>query len=527
MRKTLLAFAVFVCLAAANAHAQGSAPGKVQNFKEVVVNGVRVISGSGNPEGATTAVIGTVYLRSNGSIYTKTSGTGNTGWTLQASGAGSGTVTSIGLTLPSLFSVSGSPVTTSGTIGATLVSQTANRVFAGPASGSPATPGWRQVVFGDIGQNGCTTGQIPKWDGAAWSCSDDATGGAPATTQYVTLATDGTIPNERVLTAGTGVTVTDGGAGSTVTVAADGPNITGLNAGNVSSGTLPVARGGTNLTAAADDNVMIGNGTTWQTKALPSCSGATTDKLLYNASTNTFSCGTDGSGGVSSGATVYTSAFTSPPGSPASGDVWVPNNGVAFYRYSGSAWTGWGPVYPFTDPTQYSWSWVNQGGATVDASSGGIVINAPIDSGADQIRARVKTVPSTPYTITAAVVPNIVNNGFAMSGIMIRDSVSGKIELFGLQTHQLVVKTYSGPAAWTGTPFGINNTWWHPIMWLRIADDGTTNRTFSLSFDGKGWVQVYQEARTTYLTADQVGFLADSNSSSYNAATTLLSWLEQ
>jgi hypothetical protein len=35
----------------------------------------------------------------------------------------------------------------------------------------------------------------------------------------VTLATDGTLTNERVLTAGTGISVTDAGAGSTVTVA--------------------------------------------------------------------------------------------------------------------------------------------------------------------------------------------------------------------------------------------------------------------------------------------------------------------
>lgn len=42
---------------------------------------------------------------------------------------------------------------------------------------------------------------------------------APIGAQYVTLATDATLTNERVLTAGTGITVTDAGAGSTVTIA--------------------------------------------------------------------------------------------------------------------------------------------------------------------------------------------------------------------------------------------------------------------------------------------------------------------
>lgn len=42
---------------------------------------------------------------------------------------------------------------------------------------------------------------------------------APKDAQYVALATNGTLTNERVLTAGTGISVTDAGAGSTVTVA--------------------------------------------------------------------------------------------------------------------------------------------------------------------------------------------------------------------------------------------------------------------------------------------------------------------
>lgn len=66
------------------------------------------------------------------------------------SGAGSGTVTSVGLSLPAIFSVSGSPVTTSGTLSASLANQSANRVFAGPTSGGAATPAFRALVADDI-----------------------------------------------------------------------------------------------------------------------------------------------------------------------------------------------------------------------------------------------------------------------------------------------------------------------------------------------------------------------------------------
>lgn len=64
--------------------------------------------------------------------------------------AGSGTVTSVGLSLPSIFSVSGSPVTTSGTLTGSLATQTANTVFAGPTSGGAAAPTFRALVAADI-----------------------------------------------------------------------------------------------------------------------------------------------------------------------------------------------------------------------------------------------------------------------------------------------------------------------------------------------------------------------------------------
>ena len=60
-----------------------------------------------------------------------------------------GTVTSVALSLPNIFTVSGSPINSSGTISATLASQSANRVFAAP-SGSAGAPTFRALVANDI-----------------------------------------------------------------------------------------------------------------------------------------------------------------------------------------------------------------------------------------------------------------------------------------------------------------------------------------------------------------------------------------
>jgi hypothetical protein len=65
-------------------------------------------------------------------------------------GGGSGTVTSVALSMPAEFTVSGSPVTTSGTLAVTKANESANQVYAGPTTGSPAAPAFRALVAGDI-----------------------------------------------------------------------------------------------------------------------------------------------------------------------------------------------------------------------------------------------------------------------------------------------------------------------------------------------------------------------------------------
>lgn len=63
----------------------------------------------------------------------------------------SSAVTSVALDLPtSIFDVSGSPITTTGTLTATLDTQSANHVWAGPTTGANAQPTFRGLVADDI-----------------------------------------------------------------------------------------------------------------------------------------------------------------------------------------------------------------------------------------------------------------------------------------------------------------------------------------------------------------------------------------
>jgi hypothetical protein len=84
--------------------------------------------------------------------------------------SGAGTVTSVALSLPAMFTVSGSPITSSGTLTGSLANQTANTILAGPTSGGAAAPTFRTLVSADLptmavtqggtGLTSCATGDI-------------------------------------------------------------------------------------------------------------------------------------------------------------------------------------------------------------------------------------------------------------------------------------------------------------------------------------------------------------------------------
>lgn len=159
-----------------------------------------------------------------------------TAWTAVSTAGGS--VTSVGLALPaSVFTVTGSPVTTTGTLTGSLNTQTANTVFAGPGTGAAAAPSFRgliaadiplldagkittgifdaarlpatttylggsiesteitdgTIVFADWNSNACVSGNIPKWNGTAWACAGDDTspGGSSWLTNGNTLGAIG------------------------------------------------------------------------------------------------------------------------------------------------------------------------------------------------------------------------------------------------------------------------------------------------------------------------------------------------
>lgn len=141
-----------------------------------------------------------------------TNGSGTLSW----ASPGAGTVTSVGLSMPAaVFSVANSPVTNTGTLTVTFATQSANLVWAGPATGAAATPTFRALVAADlplytasralqtdgtgaIGPSAVTTTELGYLSGVTASVQTQLDGkepdlGTPAGDGYILSSTTGDI----------------------------------------------------------------------------------------------------------------------------------------------------------------------------------------------------------------------------------------------------------------------------------------------------------------------------------------------
>ena len=75
------------------------------------------------------------------------------------------TVSSVALAAPSIFTVTGSPVTSAGTLTLTLSSQAQNEIFASP-NGAAGAPGFRSLVLGDLPAGVGELAAAQTWTGA-------------------------------------------------------------------------------------------------------------------------------------------------------------------------------------------------------------------------------------------------------------------------------------------------------------------------------------------------------------------------
>lgn len=195
---------------------------------------------------------------------------------IPGSSYGTGTVTSVGLSLPAIFTVSGSPVTTTGTLSAVLASQTANYFFAAP-DGLAGAPTFRAIVAADVPTlNQNTTGTADNVTGIV-AVANGGTGQTTASAAFNALSP----------ITSTGDLIIGNGTNSATRLAIGANNYV-----LTSNGTTAV------WAVATGSGATISNDTTTATNIYPLLAAATSGslataytsnaKLLYKPSTGEF-----------------------------------------------------------------------------------------------------------------------------------------------------------------------------------------------------------------------------------------------
>lgn len=308
MKKLIGGFLVALVLAAAGADAQGSLSNQVLRLlsRENTWSALQTYTATSGPrllEDTTIAADPDGLLQNIG---------GNLFWNgqLVTTASGAGTVTSVGLSLPDVFTISNSPVQSSGTLTAVFTTQSANQFLASPDGFSGGLQirsiedsdvpdnitidGTGNVTWASVDKTGSslaelddrsasvlTSGTLPN---ARFPADLPAIGGVNLTTLNATNLSIGTIPTLRMpgltgdVTAGAGSIATTlantaVSAGSytlaSITVDAKG-RLTAASSGSLSGGSITgqvgVANGGTNIASYAVGDILYASATTTLSK---------------------------------------------------------------------------------------------------------------------------------------------------------------------------------------------------------------------------------------------------------------------
>jgi len=202
-------------------------------------------------------------------------------------------------------------------------------------------------------------------------------------------------------------------------------------------------------------------------------------------------------------------------------------------NWSTPAGGGGGLNMGFTPPVLANFTNIN----TIVATSGTVWGDTAITvtaaaTGSINVRALVKAAPATPYTVTIAILPMFINAQYVVMGPVFRQSSDGKLIQFGMGYEsganlpwEVLGYRMTSPTVYASQFTTLDITAPISPLWMRIADNGT-NRIFSMSPDGVTFLPVFTEGRTSFLTANQVGFGFYQQSASVVPLYSVLSYAE-
>lgn len=185
-----------------------------------------------------------------------------------------------------------------------------------------------------------------------------------------------------------------------------------------------------------------------------------------------------------------------------------------------------------TAPTLGDFTGVNVASATTDTSlTNTVYLTSDLTASSGiSINLWKKAAPSTPYTARACfrLQPAFY---YGRAGMVFRESGTGKVETIGFMhtssTVEIRLDRWDSPTTINGGPVG---TVWHAQAYasevcFQIEDDGT-NRKVYVSNDAVKYRLYASYTRTTFLTADEIGFFVASGNDWDSMQARLMHWAQ-
>ncbi len=218
--------------------------------------------------------------------------------------------------------------------------------------------------------------------------------------------------------------------------------------------------------------------------------------------------------------------YSNLPTAGVSGRIFLPTNGNVVLRDNGTSWQHFGPIVPLTTPPTASNFTIIQTAAngTLVDDNGGLYFSALQRVASEDSVFAVQANPGgtgAAYTLIAGIIPIPGGkNGaggfynYHVTGIGLYNSTTTQIRnltvytdgtgAFRLQLAGKTGLTTTGSATFDVGGYPVIAG---PMIWLKVQDDGITNRTWSVSTDGRHFKPVTIEARTTGFTTqpDKIG----------------------
>lgn len=173
-------------------------------------------------------------------------------------------------------------------------------------------------------------------------------------------------------------------------------------------------------------------------------------------------------------------------------------------------------------------------GTKTDQSQGSILLEHNTQGAANDLAIIDRPAPTAPWTLTVGIILNLVNGtgAFPSCGICVREAATGEIIYFQFSTSddigRVLVTKFASPTT-SSISFLARRDWYSggAVKWFQIEDDNT-NLIYRISADGVNFLSLGQEARTTFLIPDRIGFLTNNFSNgAMKAMGTLVAWEEK